>query len=133
MADDAGFLGRGWAYPIALGPDGSFMLVERNEDIRQAVEVILLTELGERVMRPELGAGMHDKVFAGLDAATLGSHRSAITRALRLHEPRIEGVEVEITVPDPLGGRLVITVGWTVRLTNRRDNLVYDYYLEREG
>jgi phage baseplate assembly protein W len=133
MADDAGFLGRGWAYPIALATDGSFMLVERNEDIRQAVEVILLTELGERVMRPEFGAGMHDKVFAGLDAATLGGHRSAITRALRLHEPRIEDVEVEITVPDPLGSRLVITVGWTVRLTNRRDNLVYDYYLEREG
>jgi phage baseplate assembly protein W len=133
MADDAGFLGRGWAYPIELGPDGSFLLAERNDDIRQAVEIILRTELGERMMRPEFGAGMHDKVFAGLDAATLGHYRSAITRALRLHEPRIEAIEVEIDAPDPLGSRLVITVGWTVRLTNRRDNLVYDYYLEREG
>lgn len=134
MTDALRFLGTGWSYPVEVDPrDGSIRLAPSLADIKQAVEIIIRTELGERVMRPDFGAGMHAKVFDSLGSVTLGRYRAAITDALRRYEPRIEEVEVDVAVTDPLDGRVVITVSWLVRRTNRRDNLVYEFYLQRGG
>ena len=63
MVDERAFLGTGWAFPISLDAIGDVALVSREEDIRQAVVLILETELGERAMRPSFGAGLRALVF----------------------------------------------------------------------
>ena len=51
----ASFLGRGWAFPFRVDPVGAPELVSDEEDIRQSILIILGTDPGERVMRPEFG------------------------------------------------------------------------------
>ncbi len=47
--DPKAFLGVGWSYPPAVDPDGTIALAAHEEDVRQAVRIILGTEPGERV------------------------------------------------------------------------------------
>jgi phage baseplate assembly protein W len=130
MADpiDQAFLGRGWAFPPRLG-GGDVALVSADEDIRQAIRIILETAPGERPMRPEFGVGLRQLVFAPLSAATLSLVQYRVERALRAWEPRIDVVRVDVRPDTERRGALLIDIRYRVRATNTFANLVYPFYL----
>jgi len=99
-----------------------------DEDVRQAVRIILGTAPGERVMRPDFGAGLPALVFEPMSATTLELARHRVEEALILWEPRIDSIEVIVTADGPVG-RLNIEVNYRVRATNTFYNLVYPFYL----
>ena len=39
------FVGTGWAFPPSIGPSGGIALVAREQEIEQAIQIILLTYL----------------------------------------------------------------------------------------
>ena len=122
------FLGKGWAFPIQLDASGEVAIVAFEEDIRQAVRIILGTAHGERVMRPDFGAGLHALVFEPINTTTIALVRHTVEQALITWEPRIDNVFVEVTTE--LGqGRLDIEIRYRVRATNTFYNLVYPFYL----
>lgn len=127
------FLGVGWRFPVALDPFGEIEMSAYEEDIREAIQIILGTAKGERVMRPTFGCGIHQLVFASLSMATLGQVEAEVTEALTLWEPRIELLEVEASVGDAEDGRLLVAIDYQVRATNNRFNLVYPFYLKERG
>jgi len=124
------FLGRGWAFPVAPASDGEAATVAAAEDVRQAILLILETEPGERVMRPDFGAGLRSLIFepASTETATLVRHR--VERGLTTWEPRIDVVEVTVVLADPAAGRLDVTIEYVIRATNTFYNLVYPFYLQ---
>lgn len=126
----ADFLGRGWAFPVAPAPDGEAALVAAGEDIRQAILLILETEPGERVMRPDFGAGLRSLVFEPLSAGTATLVRHRVEEGLTAWEPRIELRGVTVQVGDRAAGRLDVHVAYVVRATNTFYNLVYPFYLQ---
>lgn len=124
------FLGVGWAFPLAAAGDGSIATAAYDEDVRQAIRIILGTNPGERVMRAGYGAGLRDFVFAPMSTATLALVKKRVEDALVDEEPRIDVLSV-VVGPDPPGSaRLMIDVGYRVRATNTRANLVYPFYLQ---
>jgi len=56
-------IGRGWAFPPRIGPQGGIALTHERNEIDQAIHIILSTSPGERVMRPTFGCRLHDIVF----------------------------------------------------------------------
>ena len=128
------FLGRGWAMPVMLDArTGEVAEAQYEEDIRQAIRIIIETAPGERVMRPDFGCGIHDLVFAPMDSETLQRVRSVIQEALRRYEARIEVIEVSVEESRELtDGRLRIEVDYRIRKTNQVGNLVFPFYF-REG
>ncbi len=130
MSDPVGpaFLGTGWAFPLGIAPDGEIATASFGDDVRQAVLLILSTSLGERVMRPDFGAGLEALTFEPITAATLALVRHRVEQALITWEPRIDSVEVTVAAEPPLG-RLMIEVHYRVRATNTFYNLVYPFYL----
>lgn len=125
-----GFLGRGLAFPVGPEP-ATGRLRERTgeEDIREAIRIILGTRRGERVMRPEFGCRIHEYVFGTMDYDTLRQMEGAAQEALILWEPRIEEIQVHAE-PDPdEGGRVFLEVHYRVRSTNNQFNLVYPFYM----
>lgn len=52
------------AYPYHFDPGGRTALAGDDDHIRQMIEQFLFTSSGERVMRPELGSGLLNMVFA---------------------------------------------------------------------
>jgi hypothetical protein len=127
--DPRAFLGVGWAFPVVLGADGDVALVSHEEDVRQAILLILETEPDERAMRPEFGAGLRALAFEPLNTSTMALARHRVETALVTWEPRIDSIEVK-AVATPRDGRLDLTIRYRVRTTNTFYNLVYPFYLQ---
>jgi phage baseplate assembly protein W len=127
------FLGEGWAFPICA-QNGAITLVALEEDIRQSILIILGTNRGERVMRPEFGAGLNAFVFEPISETTKQLIRTRVEEALIDFEPRIDVLSVRVTESTTGGGggknTLLINIDYRVRATNSISNLVYPFYLE---
>jgi Bacteriophage baseplate protein W len=128
IENDKAFLGRGWNFPIQTRSDGEVSMALHEEDIRQAIRIILGTNQGERVMRPDFGAGLRAMVFQPVNTTTMSLVRHRVEEALIRWEPRIDNVTVTVTA-EPEQGRLMIDVSYRVRATNTFYNLVYPFYL----
>ena len=124
------FLGRGWAFPVAVDAAGAIAVVADAEDIREAVRIIIETEPGERVMRPDFGAGLRSLVFEPINATTIALVRHRIETALTTFEPRIDQLTVSVTAEDAALGRLDVEITYRIRATNTFYNLVYPFYLD---
>ena len=124
------FLGVGWAYPISLAPDDAITMAAYEDDIQQAIRIILGTNPGERVMRPEFGAGLNAFLFEPLSTTTLALVEDRVRGALIEWEPRIDVEEVTVEADTSEYGKLLITIHYKVRATNAHHNLVYPFYLQ---
>ena len=128
----SGFLGIGWNFPIGFA-GGDVQTAAHEESIRQAIRLILETARGERVMRPDFGCGLHERVFALNDPATRGSAADDVRDALFKWEPRIAVLDVTVTSGGDMGEVLLISITYRVRATDSRSNLVYPFYLHRNA
>jgi phage baseplate assembly protein W len=130
-ADQAkAFLGVGWKFVPCVTKDGRIALVRYENDIREAILIILGTDLGERVMRPDFGAGLNDFVFEPLNSTTLHLVQTRVQEALVTWEPRIDVLDVSVSADTSEHNKLLISVTYRVRATNTQFNLVYPFYLE---
>ena len=120
-------LGGGWTFPVKTAPHGGIAVAQGADDVKQAIRVILGTALGERAMRPDFGCAVHDLLFAPADMSLTGKARFYVRNALQQWEPRIKVDRVDAQID---ANRLLIEVEYTVRATNRQENLVYPYYLQ---
>jgi uncharacterized protein len=127
------FLGRGWSFPVELDKNRPAQMPdvatsEADENIQQAIWIILATAPGERVMRPDFGCGIHNLVFGVNEVTAIASVVEEIRRALALWEPRIDVLSVDAESRDQ-GELLLINVHYRVRSTNNLFNLVFPFYL----
>ena len=95
--------GKGMAFPPRVRPDGRLAWSEGEDNIRESMRVILMTEPGERLRLPPFGAGLGRFLFEPNIVATHTLIRERITEALARWEPRIrvESVEVHADRIDP--------------------------------
>lgn len=103
-------LGRGIAFPPRLGPDGRWAWSVGIANVRESISVILRTELGERIMLPEFGAGLGGLLEEPNSLETRRRIADRIKDALTRWERRIrvEAVTVEADPDDPRAARAVI-------------------------
>ena len=119
------FLGRGWAFPIGVDNTGGIRMRSGEDDIREAVGIILTTRLGERAMRPEYGCAAGDLVCDSNAADFAGRVEFFIRKALERWAPRIDLKEVSVTNS---GIKVEVDVRYSVRATNREDNVVVPFF-----
>ena len=126
------FLGTGWAFPPSFDPDsGTVELVSDEEDIKQSLNILLSTSLGERVMQPKYGCNLNDYLFEPLSSSVIGYIKDLVEHAILYYEPRILADKIEVTPQDSfdiIEGRFTISIDYTIPETNSRFNFVYDYY-----
>ncbi len=129
------FMGTGIKFPFSIDPATSKIAMSSAEDdIKEAIRIILRTNLGERVMLPEFGTPAKEFVFSDNRAERLTALESAVAEALETWEPRIMDVQVEIPTGDGSRERLEVHISYVVRTTNNQFNMVYPFYMmEGEG
>lgn len=126
------FLGSGFSYPVRVSVQGGIQLSRAEQDIAEAIWIILRTEVGERVYRPDFGCRLSELTFAPMNTRTLLLMRLYVEEALRLWEPRIIVDEVRAD-PDPVSGRVDLVIDYRIRQTNAPGNMVYPFYLMTQG
>jgi phage baseplate assembly protein W len=126
------FLGTGWAFPPAFNKEaGNVEMVSDEQDIKQSLDILLSTSLGERVMQPKYGCNLNDYLFEDLNSSTIGYIKDRVANSILYYEPRITVEKIEVTGDDSadlLEGRFTIIVEYTIPGTNSRFNYVYDFY-----
>jgi len=136
------FLGRGWRFPILPDETGSLGYVEGQPNVEQSLKILLLTAVGERVMRPTFGTEAAQMVFAPGSDQYLRRLERSIQDAVRVFEPRVElldvraepkaaepGTVAETTAAGREEARVNVFISYNVRRTNNRFNLVFPFYL----
>ena len=126
---NSAIVGTGWRFPILPDTTGSLGFVDGDENVEQSLKILLLTNLGQRVMRPDFGSKASSLVFAPGSLQYLGLLETTIREAARDWEPRIdlEEVRAEADIEDET--RITVHIGYLIRQTNTRGNLVFPFYL----
>lgn len=122
-------VGRGWAFPPHVDARGRVALTGERSEIEQAIRIILLTPLGQRVMRPTFGCRIHDLIFAPLNTQTMAQARRYVSEALAMWEPRINVNDVDVRVDPGRDGALLIDIKYEIKSTLDQRSLVFPFYL----
>ncbi|MBW4557873.1 MAG: GPW/gp25 family protein [Trichormus sp. ATA11-4-KO1] len=124
----SGHLGTGWSFPLRVNVQGNLQLSIAERNIEESMLLILRTDLGERVYRPNFGSRLSELTFAPMNTQTLLLLRLHVQEALEMWEPRIvlDAVRAD---PDPLRGRVDILIEYHPKGTHDSRSLVFPFYL----
>ena len=98
------------------------------DKVRQSIYVILDTEPGERLMRPEFGCDLRRHIMEPNTAGTRTLIQHSVAIALNKWEPRINVDKVMVS-PSNDPTVVLIDIQYTHRRDGSTDNLVYPFYL----
>ena len=105
-------------FPYGIGRHGRTLSSGADDHIRDLIEQILFTVPGERVNRPEFGAGLDRLLFAPnspeLATAVEATVRGALQRWLA------DRIQVEAVAVEALESTLTVTVRYAVRRTGEQ-------------
>jgi len=108
---------KGIAFPFDKG-NNSFPAKTSDSDlIRQSIIQILLTERGERVMRPNFGSNLMSKVFDNNDALFESVLQAEVKTAIGQWEPRAIVQSVQVQRKDETA---TVTVNYVVAATRQQ-------------
>lgn len=124
------YLGNGWNFPVMPSTvDRSLQLTGGPEKVRQSIWLILETEPGERIMRPQFGCGLRRYLMKPNNSATRALIQNDVARALAHWEPRIQLQAVAVDpAKDP--SMILIRVHYIHTRDGSADNLVFPFYLQ---
>ena len=130
MPVEQSFLGTGWNFPPAFSKGGTDVkTVSGSEDIHQSLQILLTTQLGERVMQDRFGCDLNMALFEEIDQGFINTISSMISDAILYHEPRITMDKLDINQSESEQGLVFISIDYTVRGTNSRFNMVFPFYV----
>jgi len=125
------FLGRGWKFPPAFNKSrGNAEMVENDEDIREALHIILLSTKGERILQPEFGSDLKRHMFDNINNTLVTQLKEDIRRAILFGEPRVVCESVEAQIDPENASLLLFRITYVVRSTNNRSNIVFPFYID---
>jgi phage baseplate assembly protein W len=107
---------------------GGIAMVSREQEIEEAIRLVLGTSPGERPMRPEFGCRIHSYVFASADATTASLIAYEVELSLKRWEPRIEVTGVDVGYDEDNTSLVYIDVQYRIKSTNDPRNLVFPFY-----
>lgn len=125
------YLGTGLSFPLETNVQGGLKLSSEAQKVKEAIWLILRTDLGERVYRPDFGCRLSELAFAPINHDTLLRIRIYVLEALKKWEPRIDVDEVRAD-PDTIAGRVNIVIDYRLKSHPDLYSFVYPFYLGSE-
>lgn len=105
---------RGVAFPFQKGTQSLPAGAIDDDLVRMSLQQILMTQRGERVMRPQFGCNMHQYVFENNDDLLAQILRSEIAAVFARWEPRARLDDLTFTRADSM---VTILISYTVIAT----------------
>lgn len=129
----AALLGKRIAFPLQLDDRNQLAMVDGDTAIRQSIYLIIMTVPGERVVRPTFGCRIHELIFDPINAQTAITAERYVQEAIHRWEPRIEVVDLDVSLGDYDRGELIININYKHKDRPDPRSLVFPYYLNPEG
>jgi phage baseplate assembly protein W len=125
------FYGRGASFPFKLSAKGGIAESANLRKVEESIRIILGTQYGERVMRPDFGCNLKSLVFAPNNTATAALARRYVQDGLKQWEPRINVKDVTVT-NDNVNAVLLIEIRYQVKASLDPQSMIYPFYLEQQ-
>ena len=103
------------AFPFRVDGRGRTAATDYDTHVRDMIELVLFTQAGERVMRPDFGCGLLDLVFEPNSPELAASLQISIQAALQLWLGDV--MDISSLEVDSEDGTLQITLTYIVRAT----------------
>ncbi len=75
---------------------GNLVRVTNEASIKQALQNLLLTDLGERLFQPLVGGDIRNSLFEPMNNFTVDKLEEGIVRTIRNNEQRIDELQVDV-------------------------------------
>jgi phage baseplate assembly protein W len=127
MPDTPGYLD----FPFAVDARGRTATTGVDDHVRDMIRLVLFTDQGERVNRPEFGCGLKQLVFQpNSDALAAATQQLVQGALLRWLEPVIAVERVEVETDE---ATLSVRVAYLRRDTGEREEAAFERPLVAEG
>ncbi|MBU2705436.1 GPW/gp25 family protein [Zooshikella marina] len=133
------FLGSGWSMPplFQLQPSSyktgeqevALATMSGEAKIAESIYIIINTQPGTFITRPDFGCDLSQYVFEKLNRSTLNAIERTVADSLLYYEPRIIVEDTILSIEDAIIGKLRINIAYQIIQTNSRYNQVFPYYL----
>lgn len=123
MLDEGKLFGRGIAFPPRINANGRWTWSSGAENIRQSIQIILQTELGERLMLPNFGAALKKQLFRPNTVKTHSLIEEVISNALNRWERRIKVTSVEVLADPKQPNTAWVTLRYKLVATQANEQL----------
>jgi len=110
-------------FPFAVAAGGP-RLSDRGEHVREQIEQVLFTHPGERVFRPEFGAGVQSLVFEPNSTALVEVTKQRLVSSLAAAlqgEVDPKSLQVEVQADRDHGERLLIEVSYALAKIGKQE------------
>jgi uncharacterized protein len=114
-------LGSDALFPI----NGDFQIVNGVNLLLQDIQILLLTNTGERLFRPSYGGNLRAQTWENIDTAAING-TNAIQAALAKFEPRIQVLSVTNTI-NRNTGLITFVINFIILTTDTAVNLVFPF------
>ncbi len=126
------FLGTGVAFPPQIDPaTGRFKMSKGKQSVKESIYLILMTQVTERITRPDFGTQTASYVFMDINQTELTIMKRDLTESIMRQEPRISSVDISADMRAQ-SGYIMIYIDYVLAETNQRDNMVFPFYLNAE-
>ncbi len=126
-------IGNGWCFPIEPDASGGLGYVGGEQNIEQSLRILLQTDRGQRVMRPDFGCTAGRLVFAPGSEHFLRELEQAVRDTVRDWEPRVDLDDVRAELSPRDETIALVTIAYRIRASNTRENMVFPFYLRDSG
>jgi phage baseplate assembly protein W len=122
--------GQGLSFPPRVGPDGRLAWSAGEDNVRESLRLILLTEPGERLMREEFGCGLRRYLFEPNTLATRQLINERIQRTINRWEPRVRLDKVTVDTNADDERMIDVTITYRLVATQALERLSVSLQLE---
>lgn len=129
--DTGRILGRGVGFPPRVDASGRMVWSEGEANIRESIRIILSTSPRERILLPELGAGLDQFLFEPSTVATWHKIEERIRASLERWEPRISVESVSVEPGEGDAASVVATITYKLVATSARERMTLDISVGR--
>lgn len=126
------FLGTGVTFPLQIDPaTGRFKMSRGTQSVKESIYLILMTQVTERLTRPNFGSDTASYIFMDLSLTELTIMRRDLTETILDQEPRVRDVDITTEMQEQQG-YILINIDYTLTESNATGNLVFPFYLNAE-
>ena len=114
---------------LEISPVSQDITLNKDEEaVKEAIQNLILTDRGERLMQPNLGGNIRAMLFENITPAVLTIIEDRIATTINLYEPRAELIEVTATsnIDDN-----IVRVNIVFYVQNNQQPISVDIFLER--
>lgn len=111
------------SFSLAGPVNGRFEWVRDNDSIRDVLWNILLTSPGERLMRPEFGAGIKQFIHQPNNETTRRLIAEQALKAIQKWEPRIQVLELRVDNSAQALNEVTLRILYQIKQTGEHNSL----------